>query len=113
MICWGKVGRALRARCSDGSENRPYPLPERMRCHRTPTRCIPCQRVNWPTCQLVCLVLVNRASGPPGLYSKGYSSPSAKKLWASRRREQPSAVTKVMSEPVVVMRRHHDGSFDP
>ena len=24
MICWGKVGRALRARCSDGSENRPY-----------------------------------------------------------------------------------------
>ena len=41
-----EVGRALRARRLDGSENRPYPLPERMRCHRTPTRCIPCQRVN-------------------------------------------------------------------
>ena len=24
MIGWGKVGRALRARRSDGSENRPY-----------------------------------------------------------------------------------------
>ncbi len=47
------------------------------------------------------------------LYSKGYSSPSAKKLWASRRREQPSAVTKVMSLPVAEMRRHQEGSFDP
>ena len=57
--------------------------------------------------------LVNGASGPPSLYSKGYSSPSAKKLWASRRREQPRAVTKVTSSPVAVMRRHQDGSFEP
>ena len=28
------------------------PLSERMRCHRIPTRCIPCQRVNWSTGQL-------------------------------------------------------------
>ena len=47
------------------------------------------------------------------LYSSGYSSPSAKKLWASRRKEQPRAVTKVMSLPVAEMRRHQEGFFDP
>ena len=28
------------------------PLSERVRCHRIPTRCIPCQRINSSTCQL-------------------------------------------------------------
>ena len=46
-------------------------------------------------------------------HSSGTSSPSAKKLWASRRKEQPSAVTKVMSLPVAAMRRHQEGCFEP
>jgi hypothetical protein len=38
MICWGKVGRALRARCSDGSENRPYLDAARSARSADPTR---------------------------------------------------------------------------
>ena len=62
---------------------------------------------------LIASSLVNGASGPPSLYSRAYFSPSTKKLLASRRREQPMAVTKVTSRPVAVMRRHQEGSFEP
>ena len=39
MIGWGKVGRALRARRSDGSENRPYLDAARSARSADPTRC--------------------------------------------------------------------------
>ena len=38
MIGWGKVGRALRARRSDGSENRPYLDAARSARSADPTR---------------------------------------------------------------------------
>ena len=81
MICWGKVGRALRARCSDGSENRLYRLPEQMRCHRIPTRCIPCQRVNWSTGQLMLYQSSQPANWSTGQLVLPLSGPLG--LWAS------------------------------
>ena len=53
------------------------PLSERMRCHRIPTRCIPCQRVNSSTCQLTVYL-----SGQPANWSMG-------QLVASLRQEAP------------------------
>jgi hypothetical protein len=49
-------------------------------------RCLPCQRVNLPTCQLICLSLFHRASGPPGLSCATHVNVSTCQLVPSRLR---------------------------